>query len=255
MLGRSVPHILVVDDQPDDVREVLRAMRAEDWKVSVSHDPRQALQRALVLRPDLLLLDVQMPHMDGFTFCRLLHEADPGRRVPVIFLTSANSLEHRLEGLQLGGVDYVIKPCDPREVLARIRINLQLQYRDSAPGDSAVEPTSDQDQLLVRAAQRIIEQHLADMPSLPELARKAGTHEKRLSRLFREHLGTTVFAHVRELRLLKSQELLSGSDMTVQDIADWIGYTSAANFTTAFRLKLGVTPSQFRQQAKATNQR
>jgi len=251
-LVKAAPHVLIIDDKPDDVRAILRAMRLEDWKVSASHDARQALQRALILRPDLILLDVQMPHMDGFTFCRLLREADGMRRTPIIFLTSAGSLADRLEGLQLGGVDYVLKPYEPAEVLARIRVHLQLQQQLqelATPSPASVKGVSE-DQMLLRAATRIISQNLGDLPSLVDLARSVGTHDKRLSRLFRQHMGITVFAYVRDLRLRKSQELLVDSDMSVQDIADWVGYTSACNFTTAFRQKTGVTPSQFRQQAK-----
>lgn len=250
--GGAVPHILIVDDQPDDVSAVLRTLRAQDWKVSVSLDARQGLQRALILRPDLILLDVQMPHMDGFTFCRLLREADGARRIPIIFLTSAGSLQQRLEGLHLGGGDYILKPYEPEEVLARIRVHLQLQQQLREPAIQPVDASSglDEDKLLLRAVTRTINQNLGELPSLADLARRVGTHDKRLSRLFREHMGTTVFGYVRELRLRKSQELLGDSDMSMQDIAGWVGYTSACNFTTAFRQKTGITPSQFRQQAK-----
>jgi len=246
----SSPHILVVDDSPEDVRPVLLAMKTQGWRISLAHDARQGLQRALVLHPDLILLDVQMPHMNGFTFCRLLRESDATRATPVIFLTSAGSLEQRLEGLQTGGVDYVLKPYEPMEVLARMRIHMQLQHRDTVEPGESVRAANSNDELLLRAAVRYISQNLRDLPSLQEIARSVGTHDKRLSKLFREHIGVTVFAYIRELRLRKSQELLSDSNMSVQDISDWLGFGSACNFTTAFRRDVGMTPSQFRQQAK-----
>lgn len=92
------------------------------------------------------------------------------------------------------------------------------------------------------------------MPSLAEIARKVGTHDKRLSAIFRERLGSTVFAYVREARLKYAQELLADSTVSVQDIADLVGFRSACNFTTAFRERVGVTPSQFRQRARGEPQ-
>ncbi len=246
----ATPHILVIDDSPEDVRAALVALRSQGWRISTSHDPRQGLQRALILRPDLILLDVQMPHMDGFTLCRLLREADATKHTPVIFLTSAGSLEQRLEGLELGGVDYVLKPYEPLEVLARIRVHLQLLNRLNATTEQGNAELTGDEPLLLKAVIRLIDQNLANLPSLPDLARKVGTHDKRLSTLFREHMGTTVFAYVREVRLRKSQELLSDSEMSVQDIADLVGFSNAGNFTTAFRQRLGMTPSQYRQQSR-----
>lgn len=252
--GRAVdrmPHILVIDDSPEDIRALLAILRAQPWRLSIASDPRQGYQRALALRPDLIVLDVRMPGMDGFTLCRLLREAPATQRTPVIFLSSASTVEDRIEGLSLGGVDYVLKPFAAEEVLARIRIHLQLAWRDEVV--APVEPApamQDPDQVMLRAAMRFIAQNLGELPSLAEIARKVGTHDKRLSSIFREHLGTTVFAYVREARLRKGQELLADSRLSVQDIAELVGFRSACNFTTAFRERQGLTPSQYRQQAQ-----
>ena len=244
------PHVLVIDDRPEDIRSLLAVLRLQPWRLSLASEARQGYQRALALRPDLILLDVRMPGMDGFTLGRLLREAPATQQVPIIFLTSAGAVEERLEGLALGGVDYVLKSCDPQEVLARIRIHLQLARRavtpalTRAPGER-LEP----EQIVLRAAMRLIEQSLDAMPSLAQIAAKVGTYDKRLSSIFRQHLGMTVFAYIREARLRRGQELLADSALEVQDIAELVGFRSAGNFTTAFRERLGLTPSQFRQQA------
>ncbi|TBU71238.1 response regulator transcription factor [Phytopseudomonas daroniae] len=249
----TAPHILVIDDSPEELRGLIGLLRQQSWRLSLASDAHQGYQRALALKPDLILLDVRMPGMDGFTLCRLLREAPATRRVPVIFLTSAGAVDERLEGLTLGGVDYVLKSCEPQEVLARIRIHLQLAWRETSLGavpSADVEPATDAE-VLLRAAMRLIAQHLDDMPSLAEIARKVGTHDKRLSGIFREHLGMTVFAYIREVRLKQGLELLANSGMSIQDIAELVGFRSACNFTTAFRERMGMTPSQFRQQERA----
>ncbi|NQD79483.1 response regulator [Pseudomonas sp. CrR14] len=247
----NAPHILVIDDSPEELRGVVGLLRLQPWRLSIASDPRQGYQRALALKPDLILLDVRMPGMDGFTLCRMLREAPSMRRTPVIFLTSAGAIDERMEGLTLGGVDYVLKSCDPQEILARIRIHLRLVWREDTVthSDEVAEPAN-QDEISLRLAMRLIAQDLGEVPSLSEIARKAGTHEKRLSSIFREHLGCTVFAYIREARLRRGQQLLTESSMDIQDIADQVGFRSACNFTTAFRERLGMTPSQFRQQAQ-----
>ncbi|UZE24714.1 DNA-binding response regulator [Pseudomonas sp. B21-056] len=243
------PHILLIDDVPEDLRATLILLKAQPWRISLASDAHQGYQRALALRPDLIVLDVHMPQMDGFSLCRLLREAPSTRQTPILFLSSANSTLERLEGLTVGGVDYIPKSCAPEEVLARIKIHLQLTWRAPPAGlDSLAEPAPEGDEIVLRAAMRLIEQHLDDMPSLVQLAHKVGTHEKRLSRIFREHLGLTVFAYIRDARLRRGQALLSESAMSVQDVAELIGFRNACNFTTAFRQRIGMTPSQFRQQ-------
>ncbi|WP_313518203.1 response regulator [Pseudomonas sp.] len=246
--GGNRPHLLVIDDTPEELQPLLLQLRAQPWRVTLASDPRQGYQRALALHPDLILLDVRMPQMDGFTLCRLLREAPATQRTPVIFLSSAGALEERLEGLQLGGVDYVIKPCEPAEVLARIRIHLQLTWRAPQPAPAQESAASvEAEQVVLLAAMRFIEQNLGELPSLAEIARKVGTHDKRLSAIFRERLDTTVFTYIREARLRRAQELLAEGSMSIQDIADLLGFRSACNFTTAFRERTGTTPSVFRR--------
>ena len=246
----SRPLILLIDDTPDDVRALVSLLGNQPLRLSVATDAHQGYQRALALRPALILLDVRMPQMDGFTLCRLLREAEATRNTPVIFLSSAASIDERLEGLGLGAVDYVLKPFEPQEVLARIRIHLQLTWRAASVELTPLSQPQDAEQLVLRAAMRFIAHNLGELPSLAEIARKVGTHDKRLSSIFREHLGSTVFAYIRDARLRMGQELLADSAVSVQDIAELVGFRSACNFTTAFRERMGVTPSQYRQQAR-----
>ncbi|WP_413794083.1 MULTISPECIES: response regulator transcription factor [unclassified Pseudomonas] len=245
----SEPQILLIDDVPEDIRATLLLLKQQPWRISLAVDAHQGYQRALALRPDLIVLDVHMPHMNGFSLCRLLREAPTTRHTPILFLSSANSTIERLEGLTVGGVDYIPKSCAPEEVLARIKIHLQLTWRaPPASLDRPADPEPEGDEIVLRATMRLIEQHLDDMPALAQLAHKVGTHEKRLSQIFREHLGLTVFAYIRDARLRRGQDLLSESTMSVQDVAELVGFRNACNFTTAFRQRIGMTPSQFRQQ-------
>lgn len=251
-MAQNQPFVLIIDDHPEGIRAVTELLRAESIRVNLATDPNQGYQRAQALRPDLILLDVRMPGQDGFAVCRMLKANPRTQDIPVIFLSSANAHEERLEGLVNGGVDYIAKPCPPMEVLARIRIHLKLSPR-AAKARTSMEPDAllSPDQVTLRAAMRFIHAHLADLPPLAEIASKSGTHSKRLSAIFREQLGVTVFHWVREERLRRGRELLASSRMNMQDIAEQIGFRSACNFTTAFRQRMGVTPSAFRSNVQA----
>ncbi|RDU97651.1 response regulator transcription factor [Trinickia dinghuensis] len=244
-------HILVVDDQPDQLRLLIDILRGAGCRISIAFDGSQAYQRALAIAPDLILMDVRMPRMDGFAACRLLAETPGTRAIPIIFLTAAHGLDERLEGLDIGGVDYVLKPFEPAEVLARIRVHLARAGRNK--DGQADEPISDAsgDKVIVRAAIRHLSERLSAPPTVEQLARLVGTNEKRLSQAFRENLGQTVFEYVRSERLGIAQRLLTGTQLSIANIAEEIGFSSAANFATAFRERFGVTPSTYRDEGPA----
>jgi DNA-binding response OmpR family regulator len=247
MPAQASPHILVIDDSPEELRNLQQLLRGEGYRVTLATDGRQGFQRAMALQPELILLDVRMPVLDGFATCRLLKEAPRTQHIPVIFLSSAGALEERLEGLTHGGVDYVLKPSHPDEVLARVRIHLRLAPRTHAEAPADAESFLSHDEITLRAAVRLIREQLAALPPLEDIARKVGTHDKRLSAIFRQHMGTTVFAWIREERLRKGRELLMETSLGLQDIAESVGFRSSCNFITAFRERMGVTPNQFRK--------
>ncbi len=125
--ARSFGHLMVVDD--DDVnRDLLsRRLRQQGYQVSVAQDGRRALELIKAQPVDLVLLDALMPEMDGFTTCERL-KAHPGTRdIPVIFMTALTDIVDKVKGFKLGAVDYITKPFQQEEVLARITTHLALQ--------------------------------------------------------------------------------------------------------------------------------
>ncbi|MDA3874966.1 MAG: hybrid sensor histidine kinase/response regulator [Kiritimatiellae bacterium] len=119
--------ILVVDDNPTNIDVLFTYLSEEGYEVLVAEDGVTALERLSFVKPDLILLDIMMPHMDGFDVCRQL-QADPETQdIPVIFITALGSVEDKVAGFQAGGVDYVTKPFQNEEILARIRNHMELR--------------------------------------------------------------------------------------------------------------------------------
>jgi two-component system OmpR family response regulator len=149
--------LLVVEDEPN-IRELLAtSLRFAGFEVHVAADGASALKQASTHHPDLVVLDVMLPDMDGFTVTRKLRES--GRILPIVFVTARDSVEDKVKGLTVGGDDYVTKPFSLEEVVARIRAVLRRTRGEI--DDSATlrfhDVELDEDTHEVRRGKRVIE--------------------------------------------------------------------------------------------------
>jgi two-component system, OmpR family, response regulator len=125
-----IPQVLVVDDEPN-IRELVQvALKFHGCSVTTASTGREALRQADASRPDLIVLDVMLPDLDGFEVCRRLRAA--GNEVPVIFLTARDTSSDTVTGLALGGDDYVTKPFSVEALVARVRAVLRRASRTVA---------------------------------------------------------------------------------------------------------------------------
>jgi two-component system NtrC family sensor kinase len=123
----SVPTILIVDDTPTNLGVVVEFLEENGFRVVVAQDGKEGLQRAAFIKPDLILLDVMMPVMDGFEVCRQLKSNIVTRDISVIFMTALADTASKLEGFKVGGVDYITKPLAIEEMLARVTTHVALR--------------------------------------------------------------------------------------------------------------------------------
>ncbi len=128
MSGES---LMVVEDEAHLAEVIADNLELEGWSVEVVGDGKQALERIRAAEPDLVLLDVMLPGMDGFTVCETLR--GEGSRVPILFLTAKSGRDDRVRGLQLGGDDYLGKPFDLEELILRVRAILRRGEWERAP--------------------------------------------------------------------------------------------------------------------------
>lgn len=120
------PKILVVDDQPINVQLLKRKLEREGMAVVTAYNGLEALNLVAKEHPDLILLDVMMPDMDGIEVCQRLQSNEDTRAIPVIFITARTSKEGKIEGLGVGAVDYITKPIDLDETFARVQTQLRF---------------------------------------------------------------------------------------------------------------------------------
>jgi two-component system OmpR family response regulator len=128
--SEGAARVLVVDDETNITDLVATVLRYEGFEVAAANDGHEALAAAETFRPDLIVLDVMMPDVDGFEVARRL--VDRGRAVPVVFLTARDATEDKVRGLTIGGDDYVTKPFSLDELVARIRSVLR-RVRGATP--------------------------------------------------------------------------------------------------------------------------
>lgn len=152
--GTGAGVILIVDDAPQNLAMLHEALDLAGYRVLVATDGRSALERVAHLQPDLVLLDALMPGLDGFETCRRLKANPISAAIPVVFMTGLTETEHILEGFRAGGVDYVTKPLEPSEVIARVATHLR-NARTTAHARQAVEATG-QAMLFVDAEGRVV---------------------------------------------------------------------------------------------------
>ena len=122
------PRILIVDDNPDNLRVLEGILRVGGFTARAALNGETALRAAASLAPDLVLLDIRMPGMDGYEVCRRLKDSPATRDVPVIFISALQDMEDKILAFRSGGVDYIEKPFQDEEVLARVRTHVELAY-------------------------------------------------------------------------------------------------------------------------------
>jgi DNA-binding response OmpR family regulator len=253
-MSDATPRILIIEDHPESVALLLDLLGEQRYDVQVALDGMDGFDKARRGRPDLILLDLAMPGIDGFGVCERL-KADPATSpIPVVFLSASNTVDDKLRGFAIGGVDYITKPFSAEEVLARIAVHLshrqRLRQLEAMAASRALDTAGDlagRDQRLFDRAVAILERQMAEPPALPEIARELGVNERRLTELFRQQVGMTLFDYFTELRLETARHLLEGTTVQIQLIADRVGYSKPGDLTRAFRRRYGVSPREYRQ--------
>lgn len=120
--------ILIVDDNTKNLQVLAEILRSRNYRVAMVKDGIRALNFVAKKTPDLILTDIVMPEMDGFEICRRLKDDENTKDIPLIFISALNNVPQKVKAFRLGGVDYITKPFQKEEVLARVRTHLELKH-------------------------------------------------------------------------------------------------------------------------------
>lgn len=148
------PVVLVVDDTPANI-DILVDTLKESYQVRAATNGELALALTQKLNPDIILLDIMMPGIDGFEVCRRLKAQLTTRHIPIIFVTAMIALEDEVRGLQLGAVDYITKPINPAIVKARVQTHLALALQNRALEEKVQQRTKELEETRLQVVQRL----------------------------------------------------------------------------------------------------
>ena len=148
--------ILIVDDLPENVMVVEKTLQKEGFRTEIATTGEEAIERIKAIRPDLVLLDVLMPKVNGFEVARKIKSDDEMKYVPIIFLTALNESKYIVEGFQAGGVDFISKPFNLTELLARVKTHVDLKKAQEA-NENLIQKLSITNQELESAKNKLTE--------------------------------------------------------------------------------------------------
>jgi len=189
----SNPRILLIEDTPANIQALSAILKERGYQISIATNGRQALEVLERIRPDLILLDIMMPEMDGFETCRRIKASTAWREIPVIFLTAKTDTADIVQGFELGAVDYVAKPFNAHELLARVNTHLTMdELRRSLAGKNVELARAHE--LVRRAFGRYVSEEVAASILKSPEGLELGGEEREVTILMSDLRGFTALA-------------------------------------------------------------
>ncbi|WP_303312722.1 substrate-binding domain-containing protein [Hymenobacter sp. BT730] len=244
--------ILVIEDNPD-VNTFLVHKLQPHFQVSSASDGATGLRLAAEAIPDLIICDVMLPEISGLEVVAQLKGDWRTSHIPVILLTARNAPEQQVEGVQAGADLYLTKPFNPAFLLESVRTllsnrdKLREHFRRELSVDTATVAPQRVDQKFLADLTAIVEANLtrSDL-SVEDVARSMGISRVQLYRKVKAVLGTGVTEFIQGVRLTKARQLLLTDELTIAEVAYQLGFSSPSYFSTSFKARYHVSPSEFR---------
>jgi signal transduction histidine kinase/DNA-binding response OmpR family regulator/ligand-binding sensor domain-containing protein len=250
----ETPLVLIVEDNVE-LRQFIRQSLEARWQVLEASNGAEGLQKAQEVLPDLVVSDLMMPGMDGYALTSALKSETLTAHIPVILLTARSTTDARIKGLQTGADDYLTKPFNAEELLARMdnlvtqRRLLRARYLKEQAGAAIEhqlpENLNDPDVQFMRRWIATLETHLSDSNmGVEEFAQKMFISRVQLHRKLKAISDKNAGDFIRDYRLERAMAMLKNREGLVSEIADRTGFGNEKYFSTIFKEKYGVSPSQ-----------
>jgi len=248
--------VLVVEDNKD-LRETIKENLQESYAIIEAENGIKGLKLAEEKIPDLIISDIMMPEMDGYELTKKLKANEKTNHIPVILLTAKAAAEDKIEGLETGADDYLIKPFNEKELSVRVRnlIKIRQQIREKYLPQSLVKAGS----VIVPPTQKAFIEKLTDIISnnlnnesfsVERLCREIGMSRTQLHRKIKSVTNQSTTEFIRNYRLQLATELLKQDAGNIAEISNKVGFGSQAYFTKLFQELYGLTPLEYRKRHK-----
>lgn len=262
------PVLLIVEDNKG-LQMMLKEHFSDSYNVYVADNGKIGLDMCLELYPDAVVSDVMMPVMDGIEFCKCMKENLSVGYIPFVMLTAKDMVESQIEGYESGADLYISKPFSMK--LLEVNLHRLIAQREkwlkngTGKDIKSYSPLSDNDGVLVdkdictdeltkeqqRMIERlriVVEEHLDNPDLSPDfLARELRVSRTKLYRDIKRIDGYSLSDYLRNVRLEKAAELLTNSDLNVQEVMNDVGFVNSSHFSKIFKLKFGVSPTEYKR--------
>lgn len=243
--------ILIVEDNEDMLTYISQHLR-EKYHVEEAKNGQEGIDKAPEIQPDLILSDIMMPTVDGLQMTKLLKENPLTCHIPVILLTAKASQESKLEGFELFADDYITKPFNMRELLARINAQLanRQMLRSKFEKMITVVPsevtTSSLDEKFLQQALQVVEANLGDSEfSVDDLCKELVMSRTNIHTKLKAITNQNTTEFIRSIRLKRAAQLIKQNGGTTTEIAYMVGFTSQPYFSRCFKEYFKVAPSEY----------
>lgn len=244
--------IFIIDDE-DSIRSYLSEQLGDEYNVLCYENGKKAFENVVPANPDLIICDIMMPEMDGWTFCKKLKKNFKTSHIPIILLTALGDDANKTQGIDIGADMYIEKPFNT-EMLKKIIKNM-IQNREKI-ADNIVQKADvysianielkSQDQILMQKVQQIIKEKISHRDLNVELlADTIGISRVHLHRKIKEITGLSARDYLKNIRMKQASLLLTDRNLTISEIAYAVGYSNPAHFSASFKAFYGVSPTEY----------
>ena len=245
--------ILIIEDNTD-MRGFVRQNLESDYKVLEAGDGEQGINIAFETIPDLIISDVMMPKMNGFKVCQILKTDERTSHIPVILLTAKAEAENKIEGLETGADDYLLKPFYPKMLKIRIQnlLELRRKLRQRFSNITMVKPNdldiTSVDKKFLQRLLNIIESHLSEETfGVEELCKEIGMSSPSLWRKIHGLFNKNPNQFIRSIRLQHARQMLEKNAGNIAEICFAVGFSNPSYFARCFQEQYGKPPSYFKK--------
>lgn len=252
--GLTQQQLLIIEDD-EEIRYFLKLKLGRYYQILLAENGEIGLSTALEYTPDLIICDVGLPQADGFAVTQMLKQDIRTSHIPILLLTARSTLEQELEGIKMGADAYMTKPFNIQYLYEKIKNLLHNRklmkeaYAHDLQDFTTVTHLNSLDQTFLKDFTQYVEDnfHRQDF-SVANLTRELSLSRSQLYRKVKALLGQSISDYIQNTRLQKAESYLQDESLSIAEIAYRVGYTSPDYFSTAFKNKYNLTPTQLRKE-------